>query len=53
MQLDYDETPPGYEKTMTKYSWLDVALWIVTILLLMPLLLRLAGSVRTALGGRP
>jgi len=34
---------------MTRYSWLDVLLWLAALLLLIPLATRLAGSIWRAL----
>ncbi len=34
---------------MTRYSWLDVALWLTAIVLLIPLVLRIAGGLVRAL----
>ena len=39
--------------TLSKYSWLDALLWLAAIVLLLPLLVRFAGSVWRALRGVP
>jgi uncharacterized membrane protein YdfJ with MMPL/SSD domain len=36
-------------RTMAKYSWLDVALWLAAVMLLIPLVMELVGSVLEAL----
>jgi len=38
---------------MNRYSWLDVLLWLAAIALLLPLLVRFAGSVWRALESYP